>query len=150
MSNENKSEDFFQSFKEGFSEIQKKVGGFVDEVFSGDMSGAELRIRSDVYNTNNEYIIELEIPGVKKEDVSIQIYDGILNVKGTKFTPEGSQEFVYEKQERRFGAFLKAFTLPVSVKMEEVKAKYETGLLIIRFPRNVDKEDEGTESINID
>ncbi|MDX2248961.1 MAG: Hsp20/alpha crystallin family protein [Bacteroidia bacterium] len=150
MNNEYKPEDFFQSFKEGFSELQKKVGGFMDDVFSGEGSGSELRVRSDVYLTRDQYVIELEIPGVKKEDVSIQIHDGILNVKGTKFPVENAENFVYIKQERQYGSFLKSFTLPVSVVMEEVKAKYETGLLIIRFPRNVEGDTEDSSKINIE
>lgn len=150
MMNENKPEDFFQSFKEGFSELQKKVGGFMDDVFSGEGSGAELRVRTDVYLTRDQYVIELEIPGVKKEDVSIQIHDGILNVKGTKFPVQGSENNVYEKQERQYGSFLKSFTLPVSAVIEEVKAKYEMGLLYIRFPRNTGEETEDSSKINIE
>ncbi|MEZ4830026.1 MAG: Hsp20/alpha crystallin family protein [Bacteroidia bacterium] len=148
MMNENRSDDFFQSFKEGFSEFQKKVGGFMDEVFSGE--GTELKVRTDVYLTRDQYVIELEIPGVKKEDVSIQIHDGILNVKGTKYPVEGAEKYVYEKQERLYGSFLKSFTLPVSAVIEEVKAKYEMGLLYIRFPRNTGEEAEDDTNINIE
>ena len=148
MSNENRSDDIFQNLRDSISDFGKKVGNFMDDALSSDMSGGELKVRTDVYSTKDSFVIELEVPGIKKEEVSIQIHDGVLNVKGEKKVPEGREENVFEKQERRFGFFLRSFPLPVSAVIEKVKAKYESGILTIRFPRNAEAEDAG--DINIE
>ena len=148
MSNENRSDDIFQNLRDSLSDFGKKVGNFMDETFSSEGQAGELRVRTDVYQTKDSYVIELELPGMRKEEVSIQIHDGILNVKGEKKVPEGSQNHAYEKQERQFGYFLRSFPLPVSAMVDKVKAKYESGVLAIRFPRNAEAEEE-TGNINI-
>ena len=149
MSNENSSDDIFQNLRDSISDFGKKVGNFMDDALSGDGTGdGELKVRTDVYTTKDSFVIELELPGVKKEEVSIQIHDGVLNVKGEKKVPEGREENVFEKKERRFGFFLRSFPLPVSAVIEKVKAKYESGILTIRFPLNIEVEDTG--DINID
>ncbi len=151
MSNENKADDIFQNMKDGISDIGKKVGSFMDDVLSSDGSGGDLKVRADVYQTKDSYVVELELPGVKKEEVSIQVHDGILNVKGEKKVPEGTENNAYEKQERGFGFFLRSFPLPISAMIDKVKAKYESGILIIRFPSNIEQEaEEETGGVNID
>ncbi|RMG70715.1 MAG: Hsp20/alpha crystallin family protein [Bacteroidetes bacterium] len=148
MSNSSQSDDMFQQLRDGFSELGKKVSGFMDDVFSGE--GGDLRVATDIYLAPGEYIIQMELPGVQKGDVSIQIHDGILLVKGAKHRPEGAETFPYERQERRFGQFQRSFPLPVSVEMEGIKAKYDAGLLTIRFPRHADQEDDRSSEIHID
>ena len=150
MSTDRKSEDTFKNFTDGFmdsvSELGKKMGNFMDEMFSGD--GGEdgvLRIRSDVYYRDKEYVIELELAGVKKEETHLYIHEGVLTVKGVKNPSEGFENFSYQKRERRFGSFIKNFPLPLDVEMENIKAKYDAGLLIIRLPWSGKTKDEGSE-----
>lgn len=158
MSQNNNPDDIFQSFRDGLSEFGKRVGSFVDDVMSGEnlRSEGDVKIRSDIYQSGNFYVIELELPGMSKAEVSIQIHDSVLQVKGNKKAGEGAESARYERQERQFGPFLKTFTLPVDVELENIKAKYESGVLTVRFPRPnpvtqnpYDQEDDGT-SINID
>lgn len=143
------NDDMFQQLRDGFSEFGKKVSGFMDDVFSGE-GGGDLRVATDIYLAPGAYVIQMELPGLQKGDVQIQIHDGILLVKGEKPRPEGSQDFTYERQERRFGSFHRAFPLPVSVELEGIKAKFDHGLLTIRFPRQAGQEDERSSAINID
>lgn len=160
MSQNNNPEDIFQSFKEGLNEFGKRVGSFVDDVMSGEplRNDGDVRIRSDIFQAGDFYVIQLELPGMSKAEVSIQIHDGVLQVKGDKKVSEGTENAQYERRERQFGPFLKTFTLPVDVELENIKAKYESGVLTVRFPRpkpvvqnpfEQDQEDDGT-SINID
>ncbi|MCI4667495.1 MAG: Hsp20/alpha crystallin family protein [Bacteroidia bacterium] len=158
MSQNNNPEDIFQNFREGLNEFGKKVGSFVEDVMSGEplRNEGDVRIRTDIYQDGDFYVIELELPGMSKAEVSIQIHDGVLQVKGNKKAVSGSESFRYERSERQFGPFIKTFTLPVDVELENIKAKYESGVLAIKFPRprpvaqeSFDNEDDGT-SINID
>ncbi|GAB4408541.1 MAG: Hsp20/alpha crystallin family protein [Bacteroidia bacterium] len=144
------NEDIFENLREGLSQFGKKVTSFVDDVFSsgeGGDSEEELRVRADVYTSATSYVIELELPGIKKQEVSIQIHDGVLLIKGEKRAPEGSSAFSYEKQERRFGSFHRAFPLPADVDMNSIKARYDDGMLTVRLSLNNQQADD---SISID
>lgn len=137
---EQKNDDTLKNFTDGLmdnlSSFGKKVGGFMDDVLSGDgfnLSG-EFTPRSDVYFTGDQYVVELELPGVKKEETHLHIHEGVLTVKGIKRMHDDAENFSYEKRERKFGDFLLNFTLPTDVEMENIKAKYEGGILTIRLP----------------
>lgn len=150
MSTDKPTDDFFQNFRDGIEGFGKRVSSFVDEVMSGEGTGAELKVRTDVYQTADQYVVEVEIPGVQKENVRIQVQDSVLHIRGQKRPPEGAAEFVYDRRERRFGTFVKAIQLPAEVELENIKAKYESGLLLIRFPRQAPPQASADSSINID
>ena len=145
MSNENKAEDFFRTFKEGLGEFGQKVNRMVDDLMTGESEAGDLRIRADVYELKNELVLEIELPGVEKNEVNLQIHDGILSVKGEKkrLSPE---EAMFFNRERRYGKFMRNFPLPEYVELQDIKARYETGILIIRMPINRPEEEEETDS----
>ncbi|WNJ20807.1 Hsp20/alpha crystallin family protein [Pontibacter sp. G13] len=151
MQDQFKGDDLFQNLKDGFSEIGKKVSGFMDDVMSGEPLAGELTVRTDVYRAYDQYVIELELPGVQKSDVSIQVHEGVLMVKGEKKEPVGNDRVSYIKQERKFGTFIRNFPLPVNAELEGIKAKYDSGVLTIRFamPPLEEGQDPST-NINID
>jgi HSP20 family protein len=134
MTPEQPNDDVFQNLREGFSDFGRKVGSFMDDMFSSEGEGGQLKVRTDIYYTDSHYVIELELPGTKKEEVSIQIHEGELIVKGQKLAPAEAATYRYERKDRRFGPFLMRFPLPLNVEMENIKAKYEGGLLRIYFP----------------
>ena len=145
------NEDVFQNLKEGFSSFGKKVSDFVDDVMSSDSMSRGVSIRTDIYQYNKEYVLQMELPGVDKKEVDIKIYEGTLIVKGVKNAPEGAESFGYERKERRFGDFRRDFQLPQDAEMENIKAKFEDGVLSIRFPRDVQETaPEETQEIDID
>ena len=134
--NDDTLKNFTDGLMDNLSSFGKKVGGFMEDVFSGEgfnVSG-EYTPRSDVYYTENQYVVELELPGVKKEETHLHIHEGVLTVKGIKRMHEDAENFSYQKQERRFGNFILNFNLPLDVEMENIKAKYEGGILTIRLP----------------
>ncbi|MDW3645643.1 MAG: Hsp20/alpha crystallin family protein [Bacteroidia bacterium] len=137
---EQQNDDTLKNFTDGLmdnlSSFGKKVGGFVEDVFNGEgfSESGEFTPRSDVYFTTDQYIVEVELPGVKKEETNLHIHEGVLTVKGIKRMHDDAENFTYTKRERRFGSFLINFTLPLDVEMENIKAKYEAGILTIRLP----------------
>lgn len=134
--NDDSIKNFTDGLMDNLSQFGKKVGGFVEDVMSGDgLTGdGEFRPRSDVYYTQDQYVLELELPGVKKEETHLHIHEGVLTVKGIKRVHEEAQSYSYVKQERRFGNFILNFSLPLDVEMANIKAKYEGGILTIRLP----------------
>lgn len=149
MDNENKTEDYFQTFKEGFSEFSQKVKKTFDDLMSSDGSiMGELSIPADVYETREHFVIELELPGAIKSDVSVQIVDEELVIKGLKRRRELDVIETYRSQ-RRYGEFLHHFPLPDYIDMANIKAKYEHGVLRVKFPKtDVDPEDSSEVTID--
>lgn len=135
MSKEQQGEDVFQNLRDGFSSFGKKVSEFVDDVMGSEAMNRGVSIKTDVFQDKQEYVLQMELPGVAKSEVDIKVYEGTLIVRGKKDAPEGADTFAYEKNERRFGDFRRDFQLPQNTEMDNIKAKFENGVLTIRFPR---------------
>ncbi len=148
MSAENRNDDLFQNFRDGIEGFGRKVSSFVDEVFSGEGMG-EVKLRIDLYHTSDSLVVELELPGVKKEDVKIQVQDRALHIRGQKLPPEDMPEYEYVLRERRFGSFMKEIALPENIELENIKARFESGLLTVRFPHQAGTRPAG-DGIDID
>ncbi|WAM32625.1 Hsp20/alpha crystallin family protein [Caldicellulosiruptor naganoensis] len=91
-------------------------------------------MRTDIKETENEYIIEAELPGVKKEDIKIELYDNRLTIKAETKREEKEERENFIRRERRYGAFSRTFYLD-NVKEDGIKAKYEDGILKIILPK---------------
>lgn len=93
----------------------------------------------DFAETNGEYILTAELPGVGLEDVDVDVEDGALRIKGEKREEreekEGKTRRVYE---RWYGSFERSFALPRSVDPDQVKAEFENGVLTVHLPKRKD------------
>ncbi|EPQ58544.1 HSP20-like chaperone [Gloeophyllum trabeum ATCC 11539] len=86
-------------------------------------------------NQNNLVTATFELPGLKKEDVNIDVQNNQLSVSGeTKISSE-RDENGYAVRERRYGKFSRTLPLPQGIKPEEIKASLENGVLTVTFPR---------------
>jgi HSP20 family protein len=93
----------------------------------------------DIEENENSYLFKAELPGVKKEDVSIEIDNRVLTISGEKKeVHEESGKNVYRK-ESYSGSFSRSFTLPEHVSPDDADAKYENGILILSIPKSEDK-----------
>ena len=91
----------------------------------------------DVEETDKEFQIKAEMPGVKKEDVHVSYDNGILTIKGEK--REEKSEGKKGKKHRKecfYGSFSRSFTLPDSIKLEEIDASYKKGVLSLTLPKS--------------
>ena len=140
----NKMDDYLKSLKEGLNDIGTKMTRMVDEVFTGEGHEGEIRIAADEFETDDQYLYELEIPGVAKEAVSVQVVDGILIISGKKKRSDAYESPKVHRKERRFGEFQRSFTVPAFVDLENIKARFEDGILTIRFPKKKATKDEST------
>jgi HSP20 family protein len=91
----------------------------------------------DVRETNDELHVSAELPGLKPEDVSVTVENGVLTISGEKKqeVQEGKEEGDYYLFERRYGRFERSFTLPRSVSADRVKARFENGILTVSLPK---------------
>ncbi len=96
----------------------------------------------DVVDEEDGFVLLADVPGMKAEELSIQVEDGVLTIAGERKLakpPEGAQRKV-QHVERRYGAFRRAFTLPKSADGEQVEASLDAGVLIIRVPKKSSPE----------
>jgi HSP20 family protein len=89
---------------------------------------------ANAYETENAYEIHLFLPGAKKEGITIEVKDHVLEVQGKQGfpSPENTKTLL---EEMRGGEFYRAFRLPEEVAVENIEANYQDGVLCIRIPK---------------
>ena len=88
----------------------------------------------DIHETNGCIVVQAELPGLKKEDIVIEVKKNILTLEGIRIEDRGIKEKNYYRRERRSGKFRRSFTLPAAIRPEKVVATYKTGVLEIKIP----------------
>lgn len=89
----------------------------------------------DITESAGELIIRVELAGMKRNEIDVQVDNGILTIKGEKKQEKQEKTSHRHLWERRYGMFERAFTLPRDVDADQVKADYQDGLLIIHVPK---------------
>ena len=100
----------------------------------------------DVYEKDDKYVINAEIPGLEKEDIKIDVKDGALSLSGEKKYEEKKEDENYIRVERRYGKFERRFNLPENVDVEKVSANYKNGVLEVTLPK---KEEAKPKQIDV-
>lgn len=89
----------------------------------------------DVYEEKDQYVIKAELPGVKREDVTLSVEQDVLTIKGERRYEKEEKEEGFLRKESAYGAFQRALQLPQSVKTEAVNAEFKDGVLKITLPK---------------
>ncbi|PFH50287.1 hypothetical protein AMATHDRAFT_61335 [Amanita thiersii Skay4041] len=130
-------------FYEPFYDFDRLFNGALNvhfpEQHRGDNSAPRLlKPRMDIHEDteNNTVTATVELPGLSKEDINIDVHNGRLTVSGENKSSTEHQESGYVVRERKYGRFSRTLQLPQGIKDEEIKAKMEHGVLVITFPKN--------------
>ena len=89
----------------------------------------------DIYDNDENIVINAELPGIEKKDIVIDVKDGILTLKGERSFDNEIKEEKYYCRERTFGKFERVFRLPADVDPEKISADYKDGILKIDIPK---------------
>ena len=89
----------------------------------------------DIQETDNEYLIKAELPEVKKEDVKVEVVDGVLTIGGERTQEKEEKGKKFHKVERLYGTFVRQFALPTEVDAAKVQAEYKDGMLSVHLPK---------------
>jgi len=89
----------------------------------------------DIYQTPNEVVVKAALPGIKPEDVSIDVTGDTLTVKGKSKAEQEAKREDYLYQERRYGAFSRSVALPDGLKPDKAEATMEDGVLTLTIPK---------------
>ncbi len=123
--------------KELFS-IQNDMNRFMDRFFSPDLFDQDSFgwvPSMDVSEDQDGFLMNMELPGLKKDDVNITLTDGLLTIEGERKSEIEKKDVNVHRVERRYGKFRRTFKLPVAVKGDKIDATFKDGLLTINIPK---------------
>ena len=123
----------------GLTSLQDQVNRlFEDTVHQGRTSQADLATwapAADIYETENELIAKLDLPGVQENAVDIHVENNTLTIRGERQFEKEVTEDSYLRIERAYGTFTRSFSLPNIVKVDSIRANLQSGVLTIRMPK---------------
>lgn len=115
----------------------RQISRFFDEAF-GDTGNETLPTwhpAADIYETKEDYVFKLEIPGLKKDDINIELKDHTLSIKGEKKEEKEVEKDVYHRIESYSGTFSRNFVLPQDIDAKKVNASMKDGVLVLRVAK---------------
>lgn len=120
--------------------LQERMGRIFDDALSqytGQEDGSKCGWSppTDIYETEKNLILKVELPGVDAKDVSVEINDSLLTLKGQRKMRSNVEGEHYHRMEFSYGFFQRNFTLPVAVEEKKIKAKYKDGVLEVNVPK---------------
>ncbi len=121
--------------------FRREIDSLFDRFFEGwpleALKGDAQWIPSiDLSETNKEYIVRAEIPGVDPKDFDISLSNNVLTIKGERKHEKETKEEDFHRIERAYGSFVRTIQLPGEVDENKVKAKYKDGVLEIILPKS--------------
>ncbi len=134
--------------------LQDRINRMFDDSFTqsggeDEMSSYGWRPSVDIYEVEVGIVIKADLPGVRKEDVSVEVKDNLLTLKGMREVGADGEDQCYFCQERNFGQFQRTFTLQYNVDPEKIKASFKNGVLKITVPEP-EEEQPRKIRVNID
>ncbi len=114
--------------------LRREIDRLFEDAFTRD--GYSWTPAVDIKETEGELTLELELPGLKPENVDITAENGILTVRGeTRSERKEDDQSRYHIVERTYGSFMRTFQLPQGVDENQIAAEYENGILSLRIPK---------------
>jgi HSP20 family protein len=108
---------------------------FTDNPTRGTLCTGSWSPRVDLLEEDGRFVIHADLPGVRNEDVSIDVEDGVLTLKGERKPGGEVKEESYYRQERSYGCFARKFSVPSSVDTDAISAAFKDGVLRIEIPK---------------
>ena len=128
---------------EDMARLQREVNRlFEDGSRSSGRGGAELASARtwapavDIFEDREEIVVKAELPGLRQEDIDIELTGDTLTLKGERKFEDAPRKDNYVRVERAYGQFQRSFTIGVPVRHDGVKASYKDGILEIRLPKS--------------
>ncbi len=133
---------------EGFREIRDRMNRLFNELVSRSMEDwftGNFPL-TDLWEEDDKYVLHVELPGVKKEDVKLTVQDGVLVLQGERKQRELPEGANYLRNEITYGEFSRSIILPNKADVEKISANYRDGVLEVVIPK---KEEEKPKEVKI-
>ena len=132
----------FRSPLEGVAVLQNRLNSIFNDFANatGELQNESLSAGNfippvDIYEDANRLVLKLEVPGIPQEDLQIDLQNQTLTVKGERKFVNEEKEENFHRIERRYGGFIRSFTLPSTIETESAQARYENGVIAITLPK---------------
>lgn len=89
----------------------------------------------DVFDDKDNFVVTVELPGLKKEEINLSVHDGVLTISGERKHERDEKDGGAFRSERYFGKFQRSVTLPAAVDANKVAANYKDGVLTVELPK---------------
>lgn len=107
-----------------------------NEWFEGGLWGKTMNVPAvNITENENEYLVSLAAPGLKKEDLKIDVNANMLTISSEKQETKEEKDKKFTRKEYNYSSFSRSFTLPDEINSEKIEARYEDGVLQITLPR---------------
>ena len=119
--------------------IQSELNRLFGRTYAGGDSGGSLAGAWvppwDVYETEDRFVVHVELPGIEPETVDVSVEDSTLTLRGERTFSHEVNEEQYHRVERRYGSFARSLTLPPTADAEHIEASFDRGVLTIQVPK---------------
>jgi len=138
--------DLAPRYSDPFSALRSEVDSLFDTfmgglpAFSGMFGpsrdrGFSLAPHIDVRESDKELVLEAELPGINEKDISLDLQNSVLTIRGEKKHEHDEEKENYRVMERRYGSFQRSLRLPDTVDEDKVAASFDNGVLKVRIPK---------------
>ena len=127
--------DVEREFNRMFNTFSKRFGLTDRDVMEDEYENAVWMPLTDITEDKENYMLKLDLPGVKKEDVKISFSEGQLNISGERKQEKEAKDSKYHRVERAYGKYFRSFALPKQIKEDKIDAEFKDGQLIITVPK---------------
>lgn len=126
------SRDILQRFREEMDDVMRR---FVPAGWDAAWQPAEFTPSADVSETEDALEIRMDLPGIKPDDVNVEVRDSLLSISGERREEKEERDKTWHRIERRSGSFSRAMTLPTAVDADKAQAGYHDGVLTVKLPK---------------
>lgn len=134
--------------------LQDRINRLFEDAFphpakSDDDMVCAWRPMVDIFESDDGIVIQVDLPGVTKENVSVEVKENVLTIQGERVADTATSEEKYYRRERTCGFFQRSFTLRESIPPDKIKASFKNGVLKIEIPKP-DEDRPKQVTVNID
>jgi HSP20 family protein len=118
-----------------------EIARLQDSLFSRTLpteTRMEFRPAVDIYEDEKTIQVKADLPGIKPEEIKIQVENGVLTLSGERKLEKEENKDGYHRVERVYGSFTRSFVLPDAVESENIEAKYNEGVLTVALPKRAE------------
>ena len=129
-----------QEFRNGFKHFDSFLDNFIED--RGSLLKTDFTPSVNTREGEHAYHVEVDLPGVKKDDINVDVKDNIVTISGERKSKKEVKEEDYYKVESSYGKFERSFTLPENVDVENIHAESQDGVLEVVIPKLIKVENK--------
>jgi HSP20 family protein len=125
----------FGNIDELFGRFGPFAFGRFPRLLEAEGKAVEWAPTADISETDKEYLVKAELPGIKREDVKVTVEHGVLTIQGERKYENEEKDEKYHRIERSYGSFFRSFSLPQNAAAGDIRAESRDGVLLVHIPK---------------